>query len=69
MVGHSIQPGTPFEGMLKDGVDGVTVEGVANAHYDLPNLQLSVQKPKVNVPVLWWRSVGNARTAFASWRR
>ena len=69
IVGQSILAGTPFEGMLKDGVDGVTVEGVANTHYDLPNLQLSVHHPKVNVPVLWWRSVGNTHTAFPSWRR
>jgi isoquinoline 1-oxidoreductase beta subunit len=64
IVGQSILAGTPFAGMLKDGVDGVTVEGVANTHYDLPNLQLSVHHPKVNVPVLWWRSVGNTHTAF-----
>ena len=64
IVGQSILAGTPFSGMLKDGVDGVTVEGVANTHYHLPNLQLSVHHPKVNVPVLWWRSVGNTHTAF-----
>jgi isoquinoline 1-oxidoreductase beta subunit len=64
IVGQSILAGTPFEGMLKDGVDGVTVEGVANTHYDLPHLHLSVHHPKVNVPVLWWRSVGNTHTAF-----
>ncbi len=64
IVGQSILAGTPFSGMLKDGVDGVTVEGVANTHYNLPNLQLSVHHPKVNVPVLWWRSVGNTHTAF-----
>ena len=64
IVGQSILADTPFAGMLKDGVDGVTVEGVANTHYDLPNFQLSVHHPKVNVPVLWWRSVGNTHSAF-----
>lgn len=64
IVGQSILADTPFSGMLKDGVDGVTVEGVANTHYDLPNFQLTVHHPKVNVPVLWWRSVGNTHSAF-----
>jgi isoquinoline 1-oxidoreductase beta subunit len=64
IVGQSILADTPFAGMLKDGVDGVTVEGVADTPYDLPNFHLSVHHPKVNVPVLWWRSVGNTHTAF-----
>lgn len=64
IVGQSILTGTPFEQFLvKNGVDGVTVEGVADTPYDLP-LALEVHHPKVNVPVLWWRSVGHSHTAF-----
>jgi isoquinoline 1-oxidoreductase beta subunit len=64
IVGQSILTGTPFEAFLvKDGVDGVTVEGVADTPYALP-LQLDVHHPKQNVPVLWWRSVGHTHTAF-----
>lgn len=65
IVGQSIAEGTPFAPMImKEGVDGTTVEGLANTHYQLPNFHLSVHHPKVNVPVLWWRSVGNTHTAF-----
>ena len=64
IVGQSILTGTPFEQFLvKNGVDSVTVEGVADTPYDLP-LSLEVHHPKVNVPVLWWRSVGHSHTAF-----
>ena len=27
-------------------------------------MHVSVHHPKVNVPVLWWRSVGHTHTAF-----
>ena len=64
IVGQSIVSGTPFEGfMVKDGVDATMVEGVANTPYDVP-LALDVHHPKLNVPVLWWRSVGNTHTAY-----
>ncbi|HEY0858309.1 MAG TPA: xanthine dehydrogenase family protein molybdopterin-binding subunit [Albitalea sp.] len=64
IVGQSIVMGTPFESFLvKNGVDGVMTEGVADTAYALP-LALEVHHPKVNVPVLWWRSVGHTHTAF-----
>ena len=64
IVGQSILAGTPFESfMVKNGIDAVTVEGVADTPYELP-LSLDVHAPKVNVPVLWWRSVGNTHTAY-----
>ncbi|MER9338888.1 hypothetical protein NKJ06_34125 [Mesorhizobium sp. M0293] len=31
--------------------------------YPLP-MRLMVHHPKINVPVLWWRSVGSTHTAF-----
>ena len=65
IVGQSILKGTPFEKFLvKDGVDSTTTEGVVDTPYGLPNLQVSVHHPEVNVPVLWWRSVGHSHTAF-----
>lgn len=64
IVGQSILKGTPFEPfMVKNGVDGVSTEGVADTPYQLP-LALQVHHPEVNVPVLWWRSVGHTHTAF-----
>ena len=65
IVGQSLVAGTPFEAMMiKNGVDQTTVEGVDDTSYNIPNLHLSAHNPTVNVPVLWWRSVGNTHTAF-----
>ena len=65
VVGQSLLAGTPFEGFLiKNGVDSTAVEGAADTHYNVPNFEVSVHHPKVNVPVLWWRSVGHTHTAF-----
>lgn len=64
IVGQSIVTGTPFESFLvKNGVDGTMTEGVAESAYGFP-ISLDVHHPKVNVPVLWWRSVGHTHTAF-----
>jgi isoquinoline 1-oxidoreductase beta subunit len=64
IVGQSLFAGTPFAAMIKNGVDETAVEGVSDTHYAIPNFQVSVHHPKVNVPVLWWRSVGHTHTAF-----
>ncbi|MYF85337.1 MAG: xanthine dehydrogenase family protein molybdopterin-binding subunit, partial [Rhodospirillaceae bacterium] len=64
IVSPSILKGTPFEAFLvKDGVDGTAVEGVADTAYDLP-IAVSVHHPAVAVPMLWWRSVGHTHSAF-----
>ena len=63
IVGQSILAGSPFEPMMvKDGIDATAVEGMKEP-YALP-MRLTVQHPKVNVPVLWWRSVGSTHTAY-----
>lgn len=63
LVGQSIAAGTPFEsGMIKNGVDATAVEGMLHP-YPLP-MRLTVHHPRLNVPVLWWRSVGSTHTAF-----
>jgi len=63
VVGQSIITGTPFEKlMVKDGVDETMIEGLGEA-YHLP-LKISVHNAQANVPVLWYRSVGNTHTAF-----
>ncbi|MDO9400201.1 MAG: xanthine dehydrogenase family protein molybdopterin-binding subunit [Polaromonas sp.] len=63
IVGQSIMAGSLFEAfMVKDGVDNTMVEGMKKP-YDIP-MRLSVHHPKLNVPVLWWRSVGSTHTAY-----
>jgi isoquinoline 1-oxidoreductase subunit beta len=63
IVGQSIVAGSPFESMMvKNGVDATAVEGMREP-YAVP-MRLTVHHPKVNVPVLWWRSVGSTHTAF-----
>jgi isoquinoline 1-oxidoreductase beta subunit len=50
--------------MIRNGVDHTVVEGTADTGYNIPNFQVSAHHPKVNVPVLWWRSVGHTHNAF-----
>src|SRR5438105_13994936 len=65
IVGQSLVAGTPFAAMLiKNGVDQTTVEGAADTQYNIPNFHVSAHHPTVNVPVLWWRSVGHTHNAF-----
>ncbi|HEX8069888.1 MAG TPA: xanthine dehydrogenase family protein molybdopterin-binding subunit [Pyrinomonadaceae bacterium] len=64
IVGQSILAETPFAVMMKDNIDPTSVEGVNDTHYAIPNFHVSSHNPKVNVPVLWWRSVGHTHSAF-----
>ena len=64
IVGQSLLAGTPFASMIKNGVDETAVEGTADTHYTIPNFHISAHHPVVNVPVLWWRSVGHTHNAF-----
>lgn len=63
IVGQSITTGTVFGAFqVKDGVDATATEGMRDP-YPVP-MRLTVHHPKLNVPVLWWRSVGSTHTAF-----
>ena len=64
IVGQSLLAGTPFAASMKDNLDRTTVEGVSDTHYAIANFHVSAHHPEVNVPVLWWRSVGHTHTAF-----
>lgn len=68
LVGQSILMGSPFEKMMvKDGIDGVSVEGASNLPYAIPNLGVELHTPTdIDVPVLWWRSVGSSHTAYST---
>jgi isoquinoline 1-oxidoreductase beta subunit len=66
LVGQSIAASTPFEGMIKDGIDPTSVEGVSDSPYleSIPNYSIELHSAKTPVTVLWWRSVGHTHTAF-----
>lgn len=68
IAGQSFIKGSPFEPALMkdDGVDPLMVEGASTLPYTIPNLQVSAHISPVNVPTLWWRSVGATHTAFAT---
>ncbi len=63
IVGQSITAGSVFEQFqVKNGIDATATEGMRDP-YAVP-MRLTVHHPKLNVPVLWWRSVGSTHTAF-----
>jgi isoquinoline 1-oxidoreductase beta subunit len=64
IVGQSILGGTPFAG--PGPIDPSSVEGASNLPYHVPNMSVELHTTKVQVPVLWWRSVGSTHTAFAT---
>ena len=67
IAGQSIMAGTMFARMMKDGIDGSSVEGVRENPYFSDKLvrRVSLHSPRTAIPVLWWRSVGATHTAFA----
>jgi isoquinoline 1-oxidoreductase beta subunit len=64
-VGQSFLKGSPFEGLIKDGVDPVMVEGARELPYDVADFRSDVHTVDVGVPTLWWRSVGHTHTGYA----
>ncbi|UUZ54317.1 molybdopterin-dependent oxidoreductase [Massilia sp. H-1] len=67
LVGQSIVTGSPFAGMIKDGVDPTSTEGASNLPYAIPNMHVDLHTPTdIGVPVLWWRAVGSTHTAFST---
>ncbi|MEI5678760.1 MULTISPECIES: xanthine dehydrogenase family protein molybdopterin-binding subunit [unclassified Mesorhizobium] len=64
IVGQSILGGSPMAAMIKDGVDATSVEGASNLPYTIPNMKVELTTTDVNIPVLWWRSVGSTHTAY-----
>ncbi|GAB3104639.1 xanthine dehydrogenase family protein molybdopterin-binding subunit [Lysobacter terrae] len=67
IAGQSILAGSPFEAVLvKNGIDGTSVEGVADSPYlkDIADHRVDLHSPRTAVPVLWWRSVGHSHSGF-----
>ena len=67
IVGQSIMAGTAFAAvMVKNGIDGTSVEGAANLPYAVPNMSVELNTTETGVPVLWWRVVGSSHTAYVT---
>ena len=64
IVGQSIIGGSPFEKMMKDGIDPTSVEGSKEIPRGSP-FRCDLHTTEVGVPVLWWRSVGHTHTGYA----
>jgi isoquinoline 1-oxidoreductase beta subunit len=65
VVGQSFMAGSPFAGMIKNGVDPTQVEGSSELPYAVENFQCDLHTVNVGIPTLWWRSVGHTHTAYA----
>ena len=67
IAGQSIMAGTLFAGMIKNGIDDSSVEGVSGSPYltSVPDHFVGLHTTTEVIPVLWYRSVGNTHTAFA----
>lgn len=65
VVTQSLLKGSPFEGMIRNGIDASSVEGSREIPYDVANFRCDLHSPDVGVPVLWWRSVGHTHTGYA----
>lgn len=66
IANQSIIAGSPFESMMKDGLDPTSFEGSTKMPYAWPNARVSWARMESKVPVLWWRSVGHTHTAYAT---
>jgi isoquinoline 1-oxidoreductase beta subunit len=65
IVGQSILKGTPFESIIKDGIDPYSVEGASDIPYDISDFRCELHTTEASVPVLSWRSVGHTHTGYA----
>lgn len=65
IVTQSILKGSPFAGMIQNGIDSTSVEGANEIPYDITDFRCDLHTTDVGVPVLWWRSVGSTHTGYA----
>lgn len=64
IVSQSIMQGGVMASLFGDGADPTVTEGVTDSHYDIPKMQVDLQMPTLDIPVLWFRSVGHTHTAY-----
>jgi isoquinoline 1-oxidoreductase beta subunit len=65
LVGQSFLKGSPFEMMIKDGIDATSVEGSREIPYQVADFRCDLHTTDVGIPTLWWRSVGHTHTGYA----
>ena len=61
---QSIVKGTSMEGMAKNGVDHLSIEGIVDTPYSLNNMSVGLTDYESPMPVLWWRSVGHSHSGY-----
>ncbi|WP_455204009.1 molybdopterin cofactor-binding domain-containing protein [Kaarinaea lacus] len=54
----------PLAGILLRGVDPTATEGAANLPYAIPNVKVTYAMVETNVPVGFWRAVGNSQNGY-----
>jgi isoquinoline 1-oxidoreductase subunit beta len=64
IVGQSIVAGSPFAGLIQNGIDSTSVEGARVLPYDIAHFQCDLHTTSLGIPPLWWRSVGHTHTAY-----
>ena len=50
--------------MIQNGIDPAAVDGIAEIDYEIPNLHVEYVKMELQIPVGFWRSVGNTQNGF-----
>jgi isoquinoline 1-oxidoreductase subunit beta len=65
IVGQSILKGTPFESIIKNGIDPYSIEGASDMPYDIADFRCELHTTDSAVSVLSWRSVGHTHTGYA----
>ncbi len=66
IVSQSCFRGTPFEGMIQNGLDPTMIEGARGLAYTIPNIKVDIQEVHSKIPTLWWRSVGHSFNGYAT---
>jgi isoquinoline 1-oxidoreductase beta subunit len=67
MVAEPTSPNMPYvrDALFTGGVDFMTITGIADGPYALPNFRVASTNFESGVPIMVWRSVGNSHTEFA----
>lgn len=66
VANQSIVRGSPFEGMIRNGLDSTSYEGSTGMPYAWPAHRVTWAEMRSKTPPLWWRSVGHTHTAYAT---